>query len=80
MSPSALRRQIGQLLIAGFGGNRSPPRSGRSREFGLGGVILFPRISSRRSRSPRSVTTPLTSCLTCLSSISVDQEAGAWLA
>ena len=42
--PSALRRQIGQLLIAGFNG-QTPPVELRSlaREFGLGGVILFGR-------------------------------------
>src|SRR5262252_4244975 len=44
MSPSALRRQIGQLLIAGFNGHRIPAElSSLSREFGLGGVILFAR-------------------------------------
>src|SRR5262245_55440962 len=44
MSPIALRRRIGQLLIAGFGGEQ-PPIELRSlaREFGLGGVILFAR-------------------------------------
>ncbi len=44
MSPAALRRQIGQLLIAGFNGRTIPPEL-RSlvREFGLGGVILFAR-------------------------------------
>jgi beta-N-acetylhexosaminidase len=42
--PSALRRQIGQLLIAGFNG-QTPPVELKSlaREFGLGGVILFGR-------------------------------------
>jgi len=44
MSPLALRRQIGQLLIAGFNGAQ-PPVELRSlaREFGLGGAILFAR-------------------------------------
>src|SRR6266566_4069755 len=42
--PGALRRQIGQLLIAGFNG-QTPPVELKSlaREFGLGGVILFGR-------------------------------------
>jgi beta-N-acetylhexosaminidase len=42
--PSALRRQVGQLLIAGFNG-QSPPIELKSlvHEFGLGGVILFAR-------------------------------------
>lgn len=44
MSPSALRRRIGQLLIAGFGGPEIPVElKAIAREFGLGGVILFAR-------------------------------------
>jgi beta-N-acetylhexosaminidase len=44
MSPLALRRQIGQLLIAGFNGDRlTPELRSMAREFGLGGVILFAR-------------------------------------
>jgi beta-N-acetylhexosaminidase len=44
MSPLALRRQIGQLLIAGFNGDRlTPELRSVAREFGLGGVILFAR-------------------------------------
>ena len=44
MSPTALRREIGRLLIAGFNGDRIPVElKGLAREFGLGGVILLPR-------------------------------------
>ena len=44
MSPSALRRQIGELLIAGFSGHQIPVElRSLAREFGLGGVILFAR-------------------------------------
>ena len=44
MSPDALRRQIGQLLIAGFEGHQLPVElKALAREFGLGGVILFAR-------------------------------------
>jgi beta-N-acetylhexosaminidase len=44
MSPLALRRQIGQLLIAGFKGTTVPPElRSLAREFGLGGGILFAR-------------------------------------
>src|SRR5262249_60591117 len=44
MSPSALRRQIGQLLIAGFDGPQiSPELRSLAKEFGLGGIILFAR-------------------------------------
>ncbi len=44
MSPLSLRRQIGQLLIAGFNGTSLPVElRSLSREFGLGGGILFAR-------------------------------------
>jgi beta-N-acetylhexosaminidase len=44
MSPAALRRQVGQLLIAGFDGLQIPVElRSLAREFGLGGVILFAR-------------------------------------
>jgi beta-N-acetylhexosaminidase len=44
MSPSALRYQMGQLLIAGFDGQRVPVElKALAREFGLGGLILFGR-------------------------------------
>src|ERR1700682_328036 len=44
MSPSALRRQIGQLLIAGFNGHQIPPElRSLAKEFRLGGAILFAR-------------------------------------
>src|SRR4029079_6562700 len=44
MSPSALRRQIGRLLIAGFNGIEIPIElRSLAKEFGLGGVILFAR-------------------------------------
>jgi beta-N-acetylhexosaminidase len=44
MSPTALRRRIGQLLIAGFNGEQIPVElAALAREFGLGGVILFTR-------------------------------------
>ena len=44
MSPLALRRQMGQLLIAGFNGTQIPVElRSLAKEFGLGGVILFAR-------------------------------------
>lgn len=44
MSPAALRRQIGQLLIAGFNGEQLPVElKSLAKEFGLGGVTLFSR-------------------------------------
>src|ERR671929_2065402 len=42
--PSGLRREIGQLLIAGFNGHQIPAElRALAKEFGLGGVILFAR-------------------------------------
>ena len=42
--PSSLRRQVGRLLIAGFGGHQVPVElEALAREFSLGGVILFAR-------------------------------------
>jgi len=42
--PHALRRSIGHLLIAGFDGHTVPVElKSIAKEFGLGGVILFPR-------------------------------------
>src|SRR5512142_2442459 len=44
VSPSGLRKQIGQLLIAGFNGSQvSPELRALARDFSLGGVILFAR-------------------------------------
>jgi beta-N-acetylhexosaminidase len=44
MSPSTLRRQVGQLLMAGFNGHQIPAELRVvAKEFGLGGVILFAR-------------------------------------
>jgi beta-N-acetylhexosaminidase len=44
MSPLALGRRIGQLLIAGFDGYQLPVElKALAHEFGLGGVILFAR-------------------------------------
>src|SRR6185295_18862078 len=44
MSSGSFRRQIGRLLIAGFGGHSVPVElAAHAREFSLGGVILFSR-------------------------------------
>jgi beta-N-acetylhexosaminidase len=44
VSPSGVRRQIGQLLVAGFNGTQLPSElRSLAREFSLGGVILFAR-------------------------------------
>src|SRR5947207_12917828 len=44
MPSGSLRRQIGRLLMAGFGGHQVPVElASLAREFSLGGVILFAR-------------------------------------
>src|SRR5882724_5784959 len=44
MPSGSLRRQIGRLLISGFGGHSVPVElASLAREFSLGGVILFAR-------------------------------------
>jgi beta-N-acetylhexosaminidase len=75
--PSTLRREIGQLLIAGFNGHQlSPELRALAREFGLGGVILF----ARNVAEPEQVAelafdaSRLTPDLPCW--VSVDQEGG----
>jgi beta-N-acetylhexosaminidase len=75
--PSTLRREIGQLLIAGFNGHQlSPELRALAREFGLGGVILF----ARNVAEPEQVAelafdaSRLTSDRPCW--VSVDQEGG----
>lgn len=42
--PTALRKEIGQLLVAGFNGHQlTPELRALARDFSLGGVILFAR-------------------------------------
>ena len=77
MSPSGLRRRIGQLLIAGFNGQEiSPELRSIAREFGLGGVILFarnvgdPEQVADLAFSARQLTPDLPPW------VSIDQEGG----
>jgi len=77
MSPLSLRRQIGQVLIAGFNGTGVPVElRSMAREFGLGGTILF----ARNIEEPAQVA-ELSYELARLSPevpawVSVDQEGG----
>jgi beta-N-acetylhexosaminidase len=75
--PSALRRQIGQLLIAGFNGHQIPPElRSLAREFGLGGVILFAR-NIAEPEQVAEVTFDAARMLPDLPAwVSVDQEGG----
>jgi beta-N-acetylhexosaminidase len=77
MSPGALRRQIGALLIAGFDGHQIPIElKSLAREFGLGGVILF----ARNIVEPEQVAELAREAVGLVSDlppwISVDQEGG----
>ena len=70
MSPSALRRQVGQLLIAGFNGHQLPVELKRlAREFGLGGVILF----------ARNVADPEQVAELCYDAARLDPELPLWV-
>jgi beta-N-acetylhexosaminidase len=77
MSPSGVRRRIGQLLIAGFNGlELSPELRSIAREFGLGGVILF----ARNIEDPQQVADVAFEASRLTSDpppwVSVDQEGG----
>jgi beta-N-acetylhexosaminidase len=70
MSPTSLRRQIGQLLIAGFDGHQVPIElRSLAREFGLGGVILF----SRNVAEPEQVAE------LCFDASQLDAEMPLWV-
>jgi beta-N-acetylhexosaminidase len=70
MSPLALRRQIGQLLIAGFHGHQLPVElRSLARDFGLGGVILF----------ARNVTEPAQVAELAHESLQVSDRQPAWV-
>lgn len=70
MSPLALRRQIGQLLIAGFTGHQpSVELKSMAREFGLGGVILF----------ARNVVEPAQVAELCYEAATLTPETPAWV-
>lgn len=70
MSPSALRRQIGQLLIAGFNGLEVPVElKSLAREFGLGGVTFF----------ARNIAEPEQVALLCFEAATLTTEFPAWV-
>src|SRR5476649_2094493 len=77
MSPINLRRQIGQLLVAGFNGHQIPAELRTlAKEFGLGGVILF----ARNIAEPEQVAELAFDAARLLPDlpawVSVDQEGG----
>src|SRR3989442_11455825 len=77
MPSGSLRRQIGRLLIAGFGGHQLPVElASLAREFSLGGVILF----ARNIGEPEQVAELCFEASRLVSDlppwVSVDQEGG----
>jgi beta-N-acetylhexosaminidase len=70
MSPLALRRQIGELLIAGFDGHTVPVElRALAREFGLGGVTLF----------ARNIAEPAQVAELCYESAQLNPRLPAWV-
>src|SRR5262252_6654954 len=77
MSPLAMRRQIGQLLIAGFNGHQLPVElKSLAREFGLGGVILFARNVAEPAQVAELAHDALHISDRGPAWVSVDQEGG----
>jgi beta-N-acetylhexosaminidase len=77
MSPSGLRRRIGQLLIAGFNGHQLPPElRAIAREFSLGGVILFARNIGEPEQVAELAFEAARLTPDLPSWVSVDQEGG----
>jgi beta-N-acetylhexosaminidase len=77
MSPSGLRRQLGQLVMLGFDGFQIPPElRSLAREFDIGGIVLF----KRNVESPEQVAgLAFESARLCESVpawVGVDQEGG----
>jgi beta-N-acetylhexosaminidase len=77
MSPSGLRRQLGQLVMLGFDGCQIPPElRSLAREFDVGGIVLF----KRNVESPEQVADlAFESARLCESVpawVAVDQEGG----
>src|SRR5439155_5167272 len=77
MSPSALRRQVGELLIAGFHGHQVPVElRSLAREFSLGGVILFARNIEEPEQVAELAAEAAGLCGDAPVWVSVDQEGG----
>ena len=75
--PAALRRQIGQLLIAGFNGHQIPPEMrSLAKEFGLGGVILFARNVGEPEQVAETAFDAARLAPELPTWVSVDQEGG----
>jgi beta-N-acetylhexosaminidase len=77
MSPSAFRRQLGQLVMLGFDGFQIPPElRALAREFDIGGIVLF----RRNVESPEQVAAlafeSARLCARIPAWVAVDQEGG----
>lgn len=77
MSPAALRRQVGRLLIAGFDGHQIPIElKSLAREFDLGGVIIFARNVVEPEQVAELAHEAAALGLEMPAWVSVDQEGG----
>jgi beta-N-acetylhexosaminidase len=77
MSPSGIRRQLGQLVMLGFDGYEVPPEvRALAREFDIGGIVLF----KRNVESPEQVAALAYDCARLCPPVpawvAVDQEGG----
>ncbi|MEW5981582.1 MAG: beta-N-acetylhexosaminidase [Acidobacteriota bacterium] len=77
MSPSGLRRQIGQCVMLGFSGPSVPPElRSLARDFDLGGVVLF----SRNVEEPEQIAELSAECARLSDDpplwVGIDQEGG----
>src|SRR6476619_1973345 len=77
MIPREIRRHIGQLAIAGFGGYEIPSEMRSiAREFDLGGIILFARNVEAPDQVAEVSRQSQTMALELPLWVSVDQEGG----
>jgi len=77
MSPSGLRRQIGQLVMLGFDGYQVPPElRSLAREFDIGGVVLFKRNVESPEQVAELAFESSRLCASVPAWVAVDQEGG----
>jgi beta-N-acetylhexosaminidase len=77
MSPSAFRRQLGQLVMLGFDGYQIPPEvRSLARDFDLGGIVLFKRNVESPEQVAELAFESARLCETVPAWVAVDQEGG----
>jgi len=77
MSPSGIRRQLGQFVMLGFDGFQVPPElRSLAREFDLGGVVLFKRNVESPEQVAELAFNAARLCESVPAWVAVDQEGG----